>query len=106
MGVGEQAGDGESEPWSAQLKRREIDCQGYSWRPTRGRAAGFLQHPVAEPADQPHFFGDRNEQARRDVAARRMAPADQRLETGDRSGFERDERLVLEGEIAVVESAS
>ena len=64
----------------------ERNCTGETltamrWSGQRDRRlAGLAQHPVADRVDQPGFFGDRDEDAGRDQAVRRMMPAQQRLD--------------------------
>ena len=48
-----------------------------------GFAAGLLEHPAADVEDEAGLLGDGDELGGRDVAARRVMPADQRLERGD-----------------------
>src|SRR6185295_17665109 len=66
-------------------------------------AAGRLQDPEPERDDQAGLLGERDEVERRDEAALRVLPADERLEAVDRAGLQRDERLVVERELAVLE---
>jgi hypothetical protein len=58
--------------------------------------ASPAQHEVAERRDETGLLGERNELGRRDVAARRVRPAQQRLEADDVVRFEVDERLVVD----------
>ena len=51
----------------------------------RAALTGLAQHPVAERHDQPGLLRDRNELARRNESAHRVPPADQRLDTDDRT---------------------
>src|SRR5579883_660754 len=62
------------------LHRRKIDRDGQRARPRRRLAAGLAQYPFADLLDGAALLGDRNEQARRNEAAARMAPARQGLE--------------------------
>ena len=56
--------------------------------------AGLAQHPGAERHDQPGALGDRDEVGRRDEAAGRVLPADQRLGAVHPAGDEVEDRLV------------
>ena len=66
-------------------------------------AAGLAQHPVADLDDQAHLLGDRNELGRRDHAAQRMRPAQQRLAGRDLLGLQVEQRLVVDLEGVVGE---
>jgi hypothetical protein len=47
--------------------------------PPAALAAGFAQHPFAQPDDEPGFLGNRNELVGRYEAERRVRPARQRF---------------------------
>ena len=51
--------------------------------PGGGLAHGLLEHPVADGDDEAGVLGHRDEARRRDLAERRVAPADQRLGADD-----------------------
>jgi hypothetical protein len=61
--------------------------------------AGPLQDPVSERHDQAGRFGKRNEMVRKDQAAGRMAPADERLDAAEAPGFDVHHRLVMQLEL-------
>ncbi len=65
---------------AVELGRRKIDRDLDVLRPIDGFVAGRLEHPFAERHDQPGLLGDRDELGRRNEAARRVVPAQQRLE--------------------------
>jgi hypothetical protein len=71
--------------------------------PGCGLFAGRLQHPTADRDDQPGRFRERYERVRRDHATDRVAPADQRLDAGDRLALQVERRLVEQEELAGVE---
>ena len=58
--------------------------------------AGFAEDPSADRQDRAVLLGDLDELARRYEAAARVLPANERLESGDASRLERDDRLVDE----------
>ena len=53
-------------------------------------AARLPDGPLAERHDQPALLGERDELHRRDEAAARVLPADQRLDAGQAAGLEVD----------------
>ena len=67
----------------SELDRRDIDGDADVTRPIHGLDARPPEHPVADGVDQSGFFRDRNELERRNHAAFRMMPAQQRLAAGD-----------------------
>ena len=62
-------------------------------------AAGFVDDPVAERADQAVALGHRDEDRRADHAALRVVPAHQRLGAGDLAAGRVDLRLVVQLEL-------
>ena len=58
--------------------------------------AGGPQHPLPDLLDQAGILGDRNEIGRRNHAAQRMPPAQQRFTAGDVVVAQIDQRLVVE----------
>ena len=68
-----------------------------------GRA---LHGEQAELDDQAAAFGDRDEVGRRDHAAARMIPAQQRLEAGDAAVLQPHDRLVGEREFLALDGAA
>ena len=65
-----------------------------------GRLRACLrQHPFAEPHDQARLLGERDELDGRELACRRMLPADERLVARDLVAVEVDDRLVVEPEL-------
>jgi len=68
----------------------------------RGLAAGGVQHPPAERVDEAALLGDGDEGGRRDDAALRVAPADQRLEAGQGAVGQGDQRLVVHLQLAAL----
>ncbi|MCP1924909.1 hypothetical protein J2R89_000225 [Bradyrhizobium elkanii] len=82
-----------------ELDRGEIDRDPDVVRPARQHRAGAADHPLAELVDQSAFLGDRDEDGRRDQAARRMLPAQQCLEAGDAAFADVEERLVDEKQL-------
>src|SRR5690606_41989776 len=66
-------------------------------------ATGFVDHPFANANDQASLFGQRNEAVRHDQLARGMAPANQRLDTGDPAVVGRHARLVMQFEFFITQ---
>ena len=77
-----------------ELHRRQVDRHLDMRRQGRRIGAGLPQHPFAERQDQPGLLGDGDELRRRDRPARRMGPAQQRLEPGRPVLLQVDDRLV------------
>ena len=67
-------------------------------------SAGLGEDPPAEGQDQPVLLGQRDELVRRDEAAGRVAPADERLDAGDPARVELDDRLVVDRELAAADA--
>ena len=65
--------------------------------------AGLAQHPIADLDDQPALLGQRDEFVRRDEAALRMRPAQQRLDGLDPQILEREARLIVQREFAALQ---
>ena len=84
-----------------ELHRRDVDREADIVRPGRGLDAGRGQHPLAELVDQAGLLGDRDEFGRRDHAALRMAPAQQRLAAGDPVVLQVEAGLIINLEAAV-----
>src|SRR6202030_690982 len=68
-------------------------------RPAGGIPACAAQDPVTEPADQSGFLGDRDELARGQQSAHRVAPAQQGLAAADPPARNVDPRLVPQLEL-------
>src|SRR3954452_3764739 len=62
-------------------------------------AAALAQDPAADRHDEAHLLGERDELVRRDEAALRVAPAQQRLDAGGAAVGEPDDRLVVKLEL-------
>ena len=71
--------------------------------PGRGLRAGAVHDPVGEPDDELGRLGGGHERARRQEAAHRVLPADERLDARDRAVGGADLGLVVEDELAVVD---
>ena len=70
----------------AQVLRRQVDRDAHvqaAFGPDASLTAGAVDHPVAQAHDQAEALGQRDEDRRRHVAARRVAPAQQGLGRGD-----------------------
>ena len=63
-----------------ELLGRQVDGNVHRLRPGRRLYARLADHPFADWPDQPDLLGHEDELGRRDHAAFRMVPADQRLE--------------------------
>src|SRR3546814_1080575 len=74
--------------------------------PAHRLGTGGAQHPFADRRDQAAVLGERNEAAGRDIAERRVGPADQRLEAAQGAVLCGDDGLVIEFEFAAVERAA
>ena len=66
-----------------QVDRHDERRAGRAATPGDRLATGGLEHPASERADQPGLLGHRDERERRDEAAGRVLPADERLEPDD-----------------------
>src|SRR5689334_25231109 len=111
-----QAGGGEDVAYRVgqlavgDLSRREVDrdVEGPLVRaqlvPLEHLAAGAFERPAADRLDQAAVLGDRDEVAGVEQAALRVAPAHQRLETGDLDAAQREQGLVVQLELVAVES--
>jgi hypothetical protein len=64
-----------------QLLRRDVHGNAQRVPPGRGFSTGRAQNPFAELHDETRLFRDRNEFARRNISARRMAPPQQHLQS-------------------------
>ena len=71
--------------------------------PRRHLPARLVERQPADVDDHAGVFGDGNEVRRRHQPAHRVAPAQQRLESGDAAGAQRDDRLVVQLEGALVD---
>jgi hypothetical protein len=65
------------------LRRGKIHCDPDVVGPVRQLRAGAPDDPLADLVNEASLLCDRNELAWRDQSARRMPPAQQRLESGD-----------------------
>ena len=77
----------------------DVERDGDRVRPRRGRAARFVDDPIADGDHQAGFLGDRDEDVGRDIAALRVVPADQRFEPDQLLGLGIDQRLIDEVEL-------
>nr|WP_235823314.1 hypothetical protein [Azohydromonas sediminis] len=87
----------------AQLKRREVHRHAHAQpgvAPRARLAAGVVNDPRTESADQPVALGQRHEHRRRHEAARRVVPAQQRLGRRDLPAVGVDLRLVQQRQLA------
>ena len=71
--------------------------------PAAQLCAGGLEDPAADRDDVPVGLGQRDEAVGRQAPARRVLPADQRLDAGDPLGLELDQRLVLEEQLVALQ---
>src|SRR6185436_2250782 len=67
--------------------------------------AGLAEHPLADLDNQPDLLGERDELAWHHEAADGVLPAEQRLEGGDVTGLQIDDRLIVQPELAIDERA-
>ena len=65
--------------------------------------AGLLKHPASQFDDLPGLLGERDEHRRRDRAARRVVPAQQRFHSADPAIGGVDDRLVVEVQLAAAD---
>ena len=80
-----------------------LDRRGGLLAEELGLAAPLAQDPAADRDDQPALLGERDELEGRDQAAGGVAPAQQRLDAGDRAVAQADERLVVQLELVALE---
>ncbi len=80
--IGERGGDDGDELRVLQLVRRHVDRDADGRRPLRGFGAGGPHDPFADRPDQARFLGKGHEFLGRDQPQLGVAPAQQRLETG------------------------
>ena len=99
-GIGERGGDVQRQSLRLELHRRNVDGNANVRRPARSLAAGGVEHPLADFLDQAGLLGDRDELRRRDHAAARMPPAQERLAANDFLAADIDERLIMDRETA------
>jgi hypothetical protein len=101
-GLGQRPAHGLQEVLGGQLARRDVDGDLDVIAPPAHRLrAGLADDPFADRLDQPQTLGHRDELVRRDRPQERMAPAQQRLDTGDLPAAQPDLRLVVEAQLAV-----
>ena len=85
-----------------ELQGRDIDRHRHhqpGGAPQRGLAHRLHQHPVADGDDEAGVLGHRDEGTGRDLAQRRVAPADQGLGADHRAAAQADLRLVVQAEL-------
>ncbi len=101
------AGQGIADPLQQQrvveLDRGEVDRYRDLLGQGGGEGAGGVDHVGADADDGAVMFGGGDELVRWQDAVLRMLPADQRLDRGDRTAFEPDDRLELEEEALALE---
>src|SRR5258707_12301510 len=107
--LGEHPGDGLDEP-SVELSRGHVDAhldglEPGVW-PGLGLGAGALQYPGADRLNRPGLFGQRYELPRRQPAQFRIVPAEQGFDRVDFAAGEADLRLIVNLELAVLESTA
>src|SRR5690606_34920904 len=104
-GLGEDVGNDVDEVRMAGLDRRYVDGDRHpAGRGPQARLpAGSAQHKGPDREDRAALLGEGNEMLRPHLAARRVAPADQRLGAGDGARQDVDLRLVDEAELAFAE---
>ena len=90
-----------------ELHGREIHGHDERWNarllPLPCLTAGFAQDPVADRYDQPRFLGDGDETGGRDQPVVGTVPADQRLDTDNRSFAQIHLRLIVKDELLVLQ---
>nr|WP_274383252.1 hypothetical protein [Pinisolibacter aquiterrae] len=87
------------EPGVLEVHRGDVDGDLDVVRPVAGAGAGLTQERGGQAREQPGLLGDRNEDAGRDLAARRMGPARQHLEAGQAARREIDDGLEMRGDL-------
>ena len=102
--LGQHVGDELDQRRIAHLHRRQIDGHVEAG-PAPGIGQRAAQHEFAEPSHQPGLLGHRRRTARRDRAAHRMGPAQQRFGADDAGAVGRHDRLVMHVERLVLERA-
>src|SRR5262249_18032701 len=86
-----------------ELHRRQVDGDLERVRPRCRLAAGLAQRPFADLEDATAPLRQRDEDAGRHQAARRVAPAQQRLEAGDLAADRRRLWLIVQRELVVLQ---
>ena len=104
-GFRERRGDLQGKGVISELNRRHVDRQLDVLRPGRRLGTGLGEHPFSELADQAAVFRDRYEFGRRNHAAHRMMPAQQRFASRDLIVPQIDQGLVVDIESAFTEPA-
>ena len=80
---------------------RQLSARRRHRHPLLQLPAGLAEHPHAEIRDDRLLFRDRNEQARADGAQLGVHPARERLEALDGAVVEREDRLVVQRDLAL-----
>src|SRR5215212_7307202 len=95
-----------------QLLARKVDADGQvllrgdEFAPLAHLPASLFQYPRAYLRDEARLLGERDELCGADDAALRVTPAHERLEAREPSGRERDDGLVVDLELAVLDGAA
>ena len=97
--LGNDGGDKIDQLAVADLHRRQIDRHDQV-RPAHAIGQRAPQHEFAELGHQAALLGERNEDRRRDGAARRMGPAQQRLDPDHGAAGSGDHGLIMHVEAA------
>ena len=104
-GLGERGVDAREKARLVELQRRDVDREREPPRPARGGGERGAEHPVAERQDLAGRLGGGDEGGRVQLAAQRVAPAQQRLEARHPAVGEVDVGLVDEVHLPVAERA-
>ena len=101
-------GDERDQARRRQLAGREVDGDDErvdtgSVGPRAGLADGLLEHPLADPHDQPGLLGHADELRRQHQPSFGVLPAQQRLDADDLARAERDLRLVVQRQLGALD---
>ena len=100
---GERGGDDVDDRRVVELDRRQVDRDAHRIRPFGGFGKRGLEHELADLADHPALFGERDELVGGDRAAGRVAPPHQRLEPRQILARGADDRLERDPQFVAIE---
>ena len=102
-GSGQRGLQGLDQIRAAELYGGQVDRNAHRGRPGRRILARGAGHPRSDGHDQPRLLRQGDEIGRRHQAARRVLPAQQRLERDDLAGPQADEGLVEHPELLALD---
>ena len=102
-GLLEHPGDGGGDVAGGELRRREVDRDHQVLRPGERGGTGLFQDPCADPIDEAHGLGDRDERRRRNEAAVPGRQPEQGLEADQLAAGVLELRLIVEKEAVALD---